>query len=106
MRMLASQEAVKLGARTYNVNGNPMAGYWLEKDRLQRLFATNGFNIKGVGWLNMISQWRYVGEFLPPEFALKNPESDWAVGFLLVGDDARIDLYKYAKANNIEKVLG
>ena len=104
MRALACAEAVRHGARILNINGYDKVCYCLSKDQLESIFGREGFVTSRVSWLNMITQWRYKGEVLPPDFIIKDKErNDWSVVFqATLGDAERMDLFKFAKEHGIE----
>lgn len=105
MRSIAKAIAVETGAREVQTEtGRRAAAYILKKSELQKIFELNGFNTRGVSWLNMISRWRIVGEYIPPENVLKTSE-DWWIAFLNITDIEKDRLQGWAGYNEIGLVL-
>ena len=104
MRDLAKAMAVKKGGQEVKIKGTRTAAYTLTKAELRQLFELNGFNTKGVSWLNMIDRWKICGEFVPPETTLKTKDN-WWIGFMTVTEKDRFDLESFAAYNEIGEVL-
>ena len=110
MRTIACQEAVRRGAKVLNINGTDRVCYCLSKNDLKQIFGKEGFVTSRISWLNMITQWRYKGELLPPDFIIRDKDrDDWNVVFLAtLGDAERTNLYDFAREHGIEntRVMG
>lgn len=104
MRDLAKAMAVKKGGQEVKIKGTRTAAYTLTKAELRQLFELNGFNTKGVSWLNMIDRWKICGEFVPPAATLKTKDN-WWIGFMTVTEKDRFDLESFAAYNEIGEVL-
>lgn len=105
MRSIAKAMAVSHGVREVELtDGHKAAAYTMTKDELKMIFELNGFNTRGVSWLNMIGRWRIVGEVIPAESVLKNSDN-WWVAFTTINDIEKSRLESYAAYYEIGNVL-
>lgn len=107
MREIASREAVKQGPKILHIKDRDVAAYCLTRDQLYKIFATNGFNVDGVAWLNQILRWGIMDEHVPPAHILKNSkDTDWKVIFSSsLSQDDKDRLNYFAMTNNIDEVV-
>lgn len=96
MRAIARASAVNHGIRIVELSdGKKAAAYTMTKNELREIFEAEGFNTRGVAWLNMISRWRILGEVVPAESVLKN-EDGWWIAFTTISEIERSRLESHA----------
>lgn len=107
MRDIASREAVKQGPKILHIKDRDVAAYCLTRDQLYKIFASNGFNVEGIAWLNQILRWGIMDEHVPPAHILKNSkDTDWKVIFSSsLSEDDKDRLNYFAMKNNIDGVI-